>query len=146
MIIRKLAFAVSLMTASPVTAAEWWYAVTGPNSYTFIDRSSIKKDGNHVTFWEWTFYAAKTGGVASQKAQSQYNCRDRTHSTLYTVTFDENESHLRTFTQPSPSEPIIPESGAEMRLKRVCTEDWSGSGEASDISGEVDGWRKSISR
>ena len=123
---KVLAFAFSFcMVTLPTYAANWVYVGenTSGNIY-FIDKSSLQKDRNSVTFWyKVNFKQRSSQGDLSEKNQYTFNCHRREMIFRYITTYDDIDNGGRntsSFVPRDKWEPIIPETVTWAMMMFVC--------------------------
>ena len=125
---RKLwALAFFLCTVSLPTYAADWVLIgrnTGGN-IIFVDKSSLQRDGDSVTFWYRTNYNERELGNLSNKMQLTINCRRREMIVRYMMTYDDidNRGHLTNSFVPKKQNwrPIPPETTLSEMMVFVCS-------------------------
>lgn len=119
---KKLAFAAALtLCAAPALASDWFFV--GKNSYgsTYeIDRETLIRDGNTVTFWLRVKYGAGSpqGEADGYTARRRADCVDRSYQDLQTQYMKDGQI-LRT-TDEEEKRQAPPGSIAETVVKSAC--------------------------
>jgi len=124
--ILALAFSLFIVTM-PTYAANWISVGIGARGDEFfVDKSSLQRDGDSVTYWYRTNYKERTAQqVLSTKLQATINCRRREKIERFFIAYDDidNRGHLiDSFDTKSRSkwEPIPPESMYWRMMQLVC--------------------------
>ena len=123
---KLLALAVSLcMVTLPSYGANWVYVEQSVNGDVFyIDKSSLQRDGDSVTFWTRINNKERTRlGDLSSRIQETINCRTRESIMRYVMTYDDiyNRGRLTDSFNPMRKwEPIPPETILWEKMLFVC--------------------------
>lgn len=122
----------ALVARSAACAAEDWVTVSTPSANVSfaIDRSSIKRTGPLVQFWEKMAYARPEGRdeasnkpIKEKKVQRLMDCGRRTQAVLFGAVYAEDGSFITstTFEHPEKAMAAIPPGTiAEDELRFVC--------------------------
>ena len=119
---KKLAFAATLaLCATPALASDWFYV--GKNSYgsTYeIDRETLIRDGNSVTFWLRVKYGpgSPQGEADGYTARRRADCTDRSYQDLQTEYMKNGDIQRTSDAEEKRFAP--PGSIAETVLKSAC--------------------------
>ena len=122
---RFLALAFFLCTVSlPTYAADWVRLGENTRGDTFfIDKSSLQRDGDSVTFWVRTNFSVRKHGDLSAKTQETVNCRRRETIIRYMMFYDDIDNRGRLTSSLDPKDkwkPIAPETAFWSQMLFVC--------------------------
>ena len=113
------------MVSLPTDAATWiLIGKTNRGDVFFVDKSSLQKDGDSVTFWYRTNYVERSpAGALSHKIQKTVNCHRREQIGRYVMGYDDIDNRGRLTTSGDPNDrwaPIPPESMHWEMMLFVC--------------------------
>lgn len=118
-LIKVSCLALIFITTSTFSA-EWYITGVGPNSFGYVDKSSIKTKGSIKQYWAMQIYAnATSGGYDSLKLHRLVDCQEMTTAEDYVLSYS-NESVLEQGSVPVQWKPIPPDSGVERNAKAIC--------------------------
>ena len=123
---RKIILLFGFLFCSSVLAqSNWIYVGDSTNDHKiFIDRNSIQRSGDSVTYWEKVNYPVRdTLGNLSTKTQWTINCRTREEILRYIIAYDDLDNNGKVTTSGDPKEswrPISPDSVGEQSYLFVC--------------------------
>ncbi len=123
-IIKLIAAASLLMTATPAFAVKWVY-ITSSESGTdiYYDADTISRAGEQVIVWErWDHLRDKTHKEREQKTRFQYDCEQRTSTILNIILYYPNKTN-KSYTwekYEQKADPIIPDTVGEAKLEAIC--------------------------
>lgn len=113
---------IALATPSAVNAEDWWLVVQDKDAVQFIDRSTIKKDGEVLQFWSRTYSRTnyKLNGVQYTTVKYRHDCRQELYSLNYILAQlktgkSQYEGPFQDDWQPAP-----PGTIAQTRMNFVC--------------------------
>jgi len=119
-----LAFSLYMFTL-PTYAANWVsVTVSSIGDEFFVDKSSLQRDGDSVTFWAKDNYGERTTqGALSAKVQETVNCRRREKIMRYYINYDDKDNRGRVIVSGNPEDkwrPIPPGTVAWDVMQFVC--------------------------
>lgn len=124
---KKLIFILFLLCPILSNAANWVDVGNSSGGASFfVDRESINRSGDSLTFWGITNYPSRsTYGDLSSKTQRTINCRSREIIYRYYMFYDDlNAKGKLTKSYPADNsekwEPIAPDTMNDVLLKVVC--------------------------
>ena len=123
---RFLVLAFFLCTVSlPTYAADWVLISVARDEKTyFVDKSSLQRDGNSVTFWtKVNFKNRSSYGDLSNKVQLTINCSRRETIFRYMMFYDDIDNGGRLTDSFDPKDnwqPIAPETVKWSIMEFVC--------------------------
>ena len=105
--------------------SNWQFIAANDDSIYFIDRKSIQKSGDSVSFWILENKKQRDQfGSFSYKCQDTINCRTRERISRYIMAFDDLDNNgklTNSFIPPNAKwKPIPPESMNWEMMKIVC--------------------------
>ena len=102
----------------------WTYVTTSESGIFFIDKNSIHKSGDSITYWHRRNFAKRDAyGDLSVKVQSTINCRTREAIDRYYMLYDDinNNGKLTLSFEPKSSWiPISPDAAIWFFFVFVC--------------------------
>jgi len=127
---KRLITCIVLLTFSNTAMAEWIRIHSGNEFDTYIDTTSIRKNGNRVKMWTLTDYKKKqntgSGYYFSKKAQYEFDCQDETQRVASVADYSGKmgQGKLVSSFTPNPyeytHEPVIPDTLGEVFWKLLC--------------------------
>lgn len=113
---------VVLFMGSGLASASWiWYSSTEAGSTLFYDPETIKKMGKGYKVWTLSNSVIKDS--LSYKSLVYIDCSNETHQRL-SASFYSRENGggavVYSSSEPSPGEPIVPESTMSALFKKIC--------------------------
>ena len=77
---KRLLLGLMLLVTSTAASAEWTQSGESDNYILYVDRATIRRNGNFVKMWDmWDYKTLQTDTSASYlstKRQSEYDCKD----------------------------------------------------------------------
>lgn len=117
----KISSIVLQCVTTSAFSAEWYITGVSPNSFGYVDKSSIKTKGPIKSYWAMQIYESQTaGGYDSLKFHRLVNCQEMTTAEDYVLSY-RNESVLEQGSVTAIWKPIPPDSGVERNSKSVCS-------------------------
>lgn len=124
--LKNLTYFIAFTISANVFAAEWYLTGVAPNSFGYIDKSSIKTKGAIKSYWIMQIYSAPTSsGYDNLKIHRLLNCRDMTTADDYLLAFYQNKP-LEAGSAPPEWRPIPPDTNVEKNAKQVCSGKFTG--------------------
>jgi hypothetical protein len=124
---KKSIILILLFVVLNASANSNWVSVSvGVSGHeSFIDKNSIQKSGDSVTFWlRRNNKARDEQGVLSWKVQQTINCRSRENIYRYYMNFDDLDNNGKTLMNSAPIDPrwipIPPDSVMWALYEFVC--------------------------
>ena len=124
---KKLLLGLMLLLVSGAASAEWMYAGETEHHTFYVDRATIRKNGNFVKMWSLVDYkkAEVFGGKAflSRRTQEEFECKEEKMRLLAITTFSgQMLSGTVNYTDNKTEEwmAVPPGSGAEALWKIAC--------------------------
>ena len=124
--ILALAFSLFIVTM-PIYAANWvLVGISDSGNEFFVDKSSLQRDGDSVTYWVKTNRKERSAQqILSTKVQQTINCRRREKIDRFFIGYDDINNRgrlIHSFDTKSYSEwePISPESMLWDIMQFVC--------------------------
>jgi hypothetical protein len=119
------ALLIALLFVSGSASAEWVKIDEGKEMSSYIDPTTIRKDGNLRKVWQiQDLKQREKGGELSRQARLEYDCKNERFRTLSISTHSEpmanGMSLFQTTAASTPWNDIPPRSVAEAALKIVC--------------------------
>lgn len=120
---------IPLLIASALTSsvhAATWYgfsSVGSDKTAYFFDRDTIVKEPGSVTIWIKYVNEENSpdpDGSYATATKYRYDCKHRTLQALISVTYDKNQNHMRTISNPAKPTEAVPGSIGEAAWKVVC--------------------------
>lgn len=125
--LKSLTYFIAFAISANVFAAEWYLTGVAPNSFGYIDKSSIKTKGTIKSYWIMQIYLDPTSsGYDNLKIHRLLNCRDMMMTDDYVLTYYQNKP-LEAGSAPSEWRPIPPDSNVEKNAKQICSGKFSGT-------------------
>jgi len=119
--------AIGLMLASQQVMAATWYPVAVNNAVMiFVDKASVKKNGNTVKFWQWQLFGRAIGKTDSAKSQVVMDCKSKTRKTDYMIAISELDTVQQEGKVDSSFEAIQPNSLEAAVYDAVCNNKFTG--------------------
>ena len=116
-----------LLLVSGAASAEWTYAGEGGNYIHYVDRTTIRRNGNFVKMWDLIDFkkVEVIGGKSdlSRRAQYEYDCKEEKMRSLALTTFSgQMGSGAVNYTDSDTEKwvPVAPESIGETQWKIAC--------------------------
>jgi hypothetical protein len=118
---------IALLFVSGSASAEWVEVAESKAGFTYIDPTTIRKDGNLRKVWEiqelkWRHKE----GELSRRARLEYDCKNERRRLLsfstHSVPMASGMSLYQSTAESTQWNDIPPRSGAETVLKIVCAE------------------------
>jgi len=123
---RKALLLPLLLLATGSAWAGWEKVSTTAEDTAYVDRATIRKDGNLRKVWEITDLKQRdTTGAMSVRARFEYDCKDERYMLLTLSTHTEPMAGGTTIVSGKGSEKwqeIPPGTAAEHMLKIVCAQ------------------------
>lgn len=128
---RKAILAVLLAVVSGSAAAEWVWVGNTSNAAIYLDSATIRRTGDIVNMGVLydlkTAVLSETNGIhyASQKLQSEYDCKEEQWRVLYFSWYSGNMGDGKMVEYVADSfkwKPVPPGSGAEALWQLACGE------------------------
>ena len=124
----KLLMGLLLLLVSGAASAEWTYAGESDEFIHYVDRTTIRRNGNFVKMWSLTDYkkAKVINGTStlSQRTQEGFDCKGEKWRTLALTTFSgQMLSGTVNSTDSSDTEkwvPVPPDTFSEKMWKIAC--------------------------
>lgn len=121
-----------LLSISLEAFAATWYAVAVNNTMMiFVDKSSIKKSGATVNFWQWQLFGRPIGKTDSAKSQVVMDCKTKQRKTEYLIAISEIDTIQQEGKVESKFEAIAPNSLESAVADAVCNNKFSGEAKST---------------
>jgi len=124
---KKLLMGLFLLTASGAAIAEWTVEGRNEELTLYVDRATIRKNGNFVKMWSLVDYkkAKVIGGKSnlSQRSQWEFDCKEEKSRGLAITNFSgQMGSGAVNYTDSDTEKwvPVAPGSGDELLWKIAC--------------------------
>ena len=125
---KRLLLGLMLLVTATAASAEWIFADANDESIQYVDRATIRRNGNLVKMWDMVNYKTVQGGAVgysylSSKAQSEYDCKEERFRLLALNLFDGQMGSGKVVisdSTPGPWAPISPGSRGEIVWKIAC--------------------------
>ena len=124
---KRLLLGLILLLASGAASAEWTRVDDNDLFIQYVDRATIRRNGNFVKMWDLTDYKTvrTVAGVSmlSRKNQSEYDCKEEKLRALAFSNFSGQMGRgtaVYLANDPDKWEPIQPESVGEVLWKIAC--------------------------
>lgn len=124
---KRLLLGLMLLVTAPTASAEWTQSGESDNYILYVDRATIRRNGNFVKMWDMSDYktvqTVNGDSVLSTKRQSEYDCKDemlRDHA--FTVFSGQMGRGKVVYSNDDTKKwgPIAPESMGEALWKIAC--------------------------
>ena len=123
-----LGVAAVLLTYAPAWASDWTQIGHSDGIILYIDRSSVQRNGSHVTYWSKQVYSTphqvRVGGelkpYSNLVMQGDVDCANRTVQPLVGRFYDSAGTIVTSSDAAQPSRPIVPDSGSDWERQAVC--------------------------
>ena len=117
-----------LITSASLSSAEWSPLFASTNYDVYIDKATIKKNGDKTRVWVmYDFYEKLDGTTKSMKDFNEFDCRNQQSRVLGRVAYPETMgtgkvifSVLDKINSPPPFALIVPGSVADGISKIIC--------------------------
>ena len=122
---RKIVLLFGFLFCSSVHAQSNWVFITKTQNKTnFVDKNSIQRSGDSVTFWDRANFSIRDkSGDLSSKMQLTINCRTREIIIRYGIFYDDLDNNGNSTSSGFPKsswEPIAPDTIGERLYRFVC--------------------------
>ena len=125
---KQLLMGLMLLVTAGAASAEWTYGVRSEISIQYVDRATIRRNGNFVKMWDLMDYKTVQKGPAgvsflSAKQQTEYDCKEEKERMLAFLWFDGQMANGKVVYSNSDTDkwsPISPGSVAETLWKIAC--------------------------
>lgn len=107
-------------------AASWYPVAVSASVMIFVDKSSIKRTGSTVRFWQWQLFGRKMGNTDSAKTRVVMDCKKKERRTEYIVAITEIDTIQQEGKLDSKPEPIQPNSLEQAVYDVVCSNKFTG--------------------
>jgi hypothetical protein len=123
---RTLLGLIMLGVTVPASAADWqWLTVNASGGVIYYDASSIQRHGDRARIWIRVDHRRdRTTQYRETRELWSYDCRDRTTLALSAIDYLPNGRSVQRrqlADDPFDYTPVIPESVAEVAMRRACT-------------------------
>ncbi|MBU1742020.1 MAG: hypothetical protein KKC37_10765 [Proteobacteria bacterium] len=109
---------------APVQAANWRFVASGPDGNSWVDTTTVQRQGDCVVFWHLMTFRRKpvrNRVLFSQlRIKTRICCRARTMEELEYVALDEELEEKSRWRPRSEARPVRPGTVAEALLNYVC--------------------------
>ena len=127
---KRLLMGMMLLSVSGAASAEWTQSGESDNYILYVDRATIRRNGNFVKMWSLqnfkTVQKSAAGGESylSVKEQSEYDCKEEKWRLLAFTWFDGKMGNGKVVVSDSDFRdkwsPVGPESIGEILWKIAC--------------------------
>ena len=124
---KRLVLGLMLGLTASAASAEWTISGGTDSSILYVDRATIRRNGNLVKMWNLvdfkTVQTVSGDSFLSQKGQSEYDCKEeRTRMLAFTWFSGQmgNGNVVLSHSEPGKWKPIQPESIGETLWKIAC--------------------------
>ncbi len=125
---KRLLLGLMLLATATAASAEWTRVYDNDQLIHYVDRATIRRNGNLVKMWELMDFKTVQKDAADKsflsiKAQSEYDCKEEKSRILAFTWFDGKMGSGKVVvsgTDPSKWSPTAPESVAEAMWKIAC--------------------------
>lgn len=118
------AMSICLMTCASALASNWHFALVGnDDTKYFFDADTVEKGKDKtVLVWIKTVQTTKpdTDGSWATAYRWKLNCTKRTLQTLMWSTYDPDGKFIKSYSNPSAEQAVVPDSTGEATLKMAC--------------------------
>lgn len=118
--------AALLSCAASANAASWYPVAMNSAVMIFVDKSSIKKTGSTVKFWQWQLFGRPIGKTDSAKSQVLMDCKTKQRKTDYMIAIVEIDTVQQEGKVDSKFETIMPNSLEYAVYEAVCNNKFTG--------------------
>ena len=120
---KKILLLLTILISSNVLGD--WVPVTlnNRNALFYVDKDTIRKQGNKVEFWQKINFNTPTTEIKSIRSFEEIDCKDRTQTSLAVTTFTElnlQGNIILSFNPPRKIDYLAPDTSGEAILKYVC--------------------------
>ena len=124
---KRLLVGLMLLVTAGAASAEWTRAGDNDEFIQYVDKATIRRNGNLVKMWELMDYKTvqTVSGISyfSDKLQSEYDCKEEKSRILALNTFDGKMGNGKVVylnSDPGKWSPISPGSFNEILWKIAC--------------------------
>lgn len=124
---KQLLLGLMLLVPATAASAEWTRVEYNDNYILYVDRATIRRNGNLVKMWSLVDYKTVKTVVGqsnlSYKAQEEYDCKEEKSRTLAITWFTGQMGRgtvNHTDNRTGEWSPIAPESNGEVMWKITC--------------------------
>lgn len=113
---------VAALLAGVAHAASWRLFLTDDERETayFMDKSSIKRDGEYATAWVMLAHGAPVTAERSSKMLVRVYCKRDIFQFLAFYNYSDEGTVLGSYLEPTKPEPIIPDTLMESVASHLC--------------------------
>lgn len=131
-----MAAAVTVASAAPASAADWFRVGETPEAITYVDAETVTQQGGNTVFWTRRIWARATStGMVGNRVRYEANCRTRAYVSVYFISYFQ-DGRNDSWTPERSVQYAAPDTIADNMLRFVCN-DGSGAVRIS-TSPEVD--------
>ena len=123
----KLLLIILLALISTSAMAEWTQVAGGDNGNLYVDRSTVRKNGNKAKIWGLIDYSSERHygdkSYLSSKSLVEYDCTEETGRVLYSTYHSEAQGFgnlIFTIDIPTQWRPVPPDSGIQIEFAIAC--------------------------
>lgn len=115
----------SLLVVSTAIASNWADVYDEDDATIYVDKDSIKVNGNVVTHWEkWVYKKIQTSAngkpYKSRSAYAHIDCKEKTRGFTRLIEYDEDGTVVFSHDYPLDMKPIQPASRMDAISYAVC--------------------------
>jgi len=116
-----IVFVLLMATSSQVFAAEWFYIGNTNETSYFVEKSSIKTNGNIKSCWTSHVYQSNKNGIDQSTNHMIVNCKDKTIGQDKWIGYTKDGTAIDSVIVKPNFEMASPESMADKIIASVCT-------------------------
>lgn len=121
----KLIIALAaLVVAAPAVAQDWETIGESPKLNIYVDRDTVKRQGNIVTAWtKWVYPNSGRKDEAYYVARNRHDCENRTTTLLSYIFYNAKDEAIKSGkleTYQQKADDMAPGTDGEYVLNHVC--------------------------
>lgn len=120
-----------LLPMNHAIAAAWYPVAANTMVMIFVDKSSVKKSGSTVKFWQWQLFGRAIGTTDSAKSQVEMDCKSKQRRTTYMIAIAELDTVQQEGKVESSFEAIQPNSLESAVYEAVCNNKFTGQAQST---------------
>lgn len=117
----SMVFTLLIASSSQVFAAEWFFIGNTNETSYFVEKSSIKTNGNIKSCWTSHVYQSNKNGLDQSTNHMIVNCKDRTIGQDKWIGYTKDGTAIDSVIVKPSYEMASPESMADKIITSVCT-------------------------
>lgn len=124
--LRVIASLGLVLLSGQAVAVSWYPVAVNTSMMIFVDKDSVKKKGNEVTFWQWQLFGRQIGKTDSAKSQVIMDCKAKQRKTEYLIAIADIDTVQQEGKINSSFEIIQPNSLESGVYDAVCNNKFTG--------------------